>query len=198
MPTLEQVCKRIFSDPNWLVKCIVGGLLFAIPMFPLGYFYALMEKARRGEVISLPEWAEWKELFFNGVAFLAIFAILGGIPLAIGWLLSLPLSGWMGPLGRLPLIPAVLLAAPLSAAGVYRYQRRENFRDAFRLPVLLAMLERSKSRFLIPTFGLIGFLVAGFPLLPWACFIGGAAVYTYYAVVFRFLEETRKSAEFHP
>ncbi|HEY9250942.1 MAG TPA: hypothetical protein VIO38_17495, partial [Rariglobus sp.] len=68
----------------------------------------------------------------------------------------------------------------------------EEFRDAFRLPILVAMLRSTKSYFWVPTFALIGFLVAGYPLMTFTVFVGLAASWTYYTVSFRFVEESRK------
>src|SRR5579862_1547585 len=51
MPTLEQVCKRLFNDSSWFVKCVAGGLLLVVPVahfFAFGYLYELVARARRG------------------------------------------------------------------------------------------------------------------------------------------------------
>jgi hypothetical protein len=195
MPTLELVCKRMFADSAWFVKSIVGALLVLIPVvnfFAFGYIYALMEKGRRKEPIVLPDWTDWRTLFVNGLAFFVILVVLGGVPIFAAWLLSLPLAATIGPFAKLPFIPAVVLAAPLTAAGVYRFQRREDFRDAFRVPVLLAMLRAAGAHFLIPTFAFLGFLFVGSPVLPFALFLGGAMIFAYYACFFRYLEDSRR------
>ena len=111
--------------------------------------------------------------------------------LKICWLLSLPIPAVFGPFARVAMVPGLLLVAPLTAAGVYRYQRRESFRDAFRLPVLWAMLGASKFRFFVPTLAFLGLMWAGLPLLPFALFTGSAAVFTFYACFFRSLEDSR-------
>jgi hypothetical protein len=46
----------------------------------------------------------------------------------------------------------------------------------------------------VPTFALIGFIVVGLPLMTFTIFVGLAASWSYYAVSFRFVEESRKSS----
>lgn len=198
MPSLEQVCKRLFSNPSWFIKALVGAVLLIIPVahfLAFGYLYAMIEQARRGETLEFPEWGDWRRLFMNGAAAFAIFLVLGAVPILFAWLLV-----WLWPLHLLnygvfvylPLIPAVMLAGPLTAAGIYQYQKHEEFRDAFRIAILIAMLRSTKSYFWVPTFALIGFLVTGIPLMTFTVFVGLAASWTYYTVSFRFVEESRK------
>jgi hypothetical protein len=197
MPSLEQVCKRLFSDPSWFLKAIVGALFMIVPVvhfLAFGYLYAMVEQARRGEGLEFPEWGDWRRLFLNGAAAFVIFLVLGLVPIAVAWMVVWPLHILnYGAFVYLPLVPAVMLAGPLTVAGIYQYQKHEEFRDAFRLSVLIAMLRSTKSYFWVPTFALIGFLVAGYPLMTFTVFVGFAASWTYYTVSFRFVEESRKS-----
>jgi len=200
MPSLEQVCKRLFSHPAWFVKAVVGALLLIVPVvhfFAFGYLYSMIDKARRGDEIAFPEWGDWRRLFVNGVAAFVIFLILGVAPVLIAWLLTYPLRLLpvnYGAFVYLPMMPVLMLAGPLSAAGIYQHQKRGEYRDAFRLPVLIAMLRSSKGYFWVPTLALIGFMVVGCPLMTFTVFTGLAASWVYYAAYFRFVEEARKSA----
>jgi hypothetical protein len=199
MPTLELVCKRLFSDTSWFVRCIIGALLLVVPIahfFAFGYLYELIDRARRGDSLELPEWGDWRRLFTNGVAAFAIFVVLGAAPIALAWIFTCtwPLRIFSyGALVYLPLVPAVMLAGPLTAAGIYQYQKREEYADAFRVYVLAAMLRSSKARFWVPTFALVGFLAAVYPLMTFTVFVGLAASWGYYAAYYRFVEEARKS-----
>ena len=197
MPTLEQVCKRLFSDSSWFVKCVVGSLLLVVPVahfLAFGYLYELAAQARRGDSLELPDWGEWRRLFLNGVAAFVIFVVLGVVPLAVSWLLTLPLRPFaFGVFVYVPMIPGLLLAGPLTAAGLYQYQKREEYRDAFRLQVLLAMLASSKGRLFVPTFALVGFFAVGYPLMTFTIFTGLAGGWTFYAAFFRAIEESRKA-----
>ncbi|MEJ6603456.1 MAG: DUF4013 domain-containing protein [Opitutaceae bacterium] len=197
MPTLELVCKRLFADSPWFLKCIVGALLLVIPIaqfFVFGYLYALIERARRGDTVILPDWGEWKRLFYDGIVAFVIFLVLGVLPIAVAWLLTLPLRVFdFGVFVYLPMVPVVMVAGPLVVAGIYQYQKREQYADAFRFQVLGAMLRSAQSRFVLPTLALIGLLVAGYPLMTFTVFVAMAGSWTYYAATYRIIEESRRS-----
>ncbi|MFA6289751.1 MAG: DUF4013 domain-containing protein [Opitutaceae bacterium] len=200
MPSLEQVCKRLFSRPWWYIKAIIGALLLIVPVlhfFAFGYLYAMVEQARRGDEISFPEWGDWRRMFVNGVATFVIFLVLCVAPILIAWMLTYPLRVLpinYGVFVYLPLMPALMLAGPLSAAGLYQYQKRGEYKDAFRLGVLIAMLRSTKGYFWVPTLALIGLMVVGMPLMTFTVFVGLAASWVYYTAYFRFVEETRKNS----
>lgn len=197
MPTLELVCKRLFSNPAWFFRCLIGALLLIVPVahfFAFGYLYEMVARARRGDVLEFPEWDDWRRLFVNGIPAFVIFVVLGLTPIAIGWLLTWPLRGLdYGVFVNLPIVPAVLLAGPLTAASLYQYQKREEYRDAFRLWVLIAMLRSTKARLVIPTLAVLGFVIAVYPLMTFTIFIGMAAGWTFFAAFFRGIEESRKN-----
>lgn len=145
MPTLEPICKRLFSSQSSVTKCLVSGVLLAIPVahfLAFGVLYALIDQARRGQDPELPSWEGWRRLFVDGLVAFAIFVVLGAVPIAAGWIVSWPLRSLpVGPLRLVPLIPGLLIAAPLTAAGIYQYQRHKAFRAAFRLSDLAGMLQ---------------------------------------------------------
>jgi len=197
MPTIEQVCKSLFSGPTWFWKCIIGALLMVVPVahfFAFGYLYELVARARRGDSLDFPEWDDWRQMFVNGIPAFVIFLILGAVPIGLGWLLTLPLRflGY-GVFVYLPMVPAVLLAMPLTAAGIYQYQKREEYRDAFRIWLLITMIRSSRARFLIPTFAVAGFVVTGYPLMTFTIFVALAGGWSFYAAFFRAVEESRKT-----
>lgn len=197
MPTLEQVCKRLFESPSWFLKCMIGGLLLVVPgvhFFAFGYLYELLARARRGDSLEFPEWDDWRRMFVNGIPAFLIFLALGLFPIAVGWLLTFPLRFLnYGVFVYLPMVPPVLLSVPLTAAGIYQYQKREEYRDAFRLWLLVTMLRSSKARFLIPTFAVAGFIVILYPLMTFTVFVALACGWSFYAAFFRAVEESRKS-----
>ena len=202
MPALEPVCKRIFSSQPSLVKCLLGGLLLMVPVahfFAFGFLYVLIDQARRGADLELPAWSTWRRLFVDGAIAFAIFAVLGLVPGGVGWMLSWPLrSLGIGALTFVPLIPGVLLAAPLTTAGIYQYQRKKSFRAAFHLSELAGMLESTRAGFCVPTLALLGFIVIGYPLGPITVFVGLAVALPFYAACFRAIEESRKGGTRSP
>lgn len=196
MPTLEQICKRLFTETSWFARCLVGALLMAVPVahfFAFGYLYEMISRARRGLPVEFPEWHDWRRLFMEGVPAFAIFCALGLLPLGIGWALTLPLR-WLGygVFVYLPMVPAIMLAGPLTAAGIYQYQKREEYRDAFRLKVLIAMLRSTKSRFLVPSFAFIGLIAAGYPLMTFTLFVALGTAWSFFAAYFRACEDSAR------
>ena len=197
MPTIEQVCKSLFSGPTWFLKCIIGALLMVVPVahfFAFGYLYELVARARRGDSLDFPEWDDWRQMFVNGIPAFVIFLVLGAVPIGLGWLLTLPLRflGY-GVFVYLRMVPAVLLAMPLTAAGIYQYQKREEYRDAFRIWLLITMIKSSRARFLIPTFAAAGFIITVYPLMTFTIFVALAGGWSFYAAFFRAVEESRKT-----
>jgi hypothetical protein len=197
MPTLEPVCKRLFANSSSAVKCLIGGVLLPIPVanfLAFGLLYALIDQARRGEDPEWPSWSGWRRLFLDGMVAFVIFLVLGAAPICAGWVLSWPLRpAPIGLLRLLPLIPGVALAAPLTAAGIYQYQRARSFAAAFRLAELAGMLESCRSGLYVPTLAFLGFVAVGCPLMPVTLFMGMAVVFTFYAMFFRSIEESRKA-----
>lgn len=202
MPTLEQVCKRLFSGPSWFLKCVIGALLMAVPIahfFAFGYLYEVLARARRGDSLDFPDWDDWRRLFVNGIPAFLIFLVLGVLPVAIGWGLTWPLRVFnFGVFVYLPMVPALLLALPMTAAGIYQYQKREEYRDAFRIWLLITMLRSSKARFLVPTFAVAGFIATVYPLMTFTLFVALGAGWSFYAAFFRAVEESRKSGVRYP
>jgi hypothetical protein len=197
MPTLEQVCKRLFAERAWFVRCVVGALLLAFPVahfFAFGYLYELIARARRGDTLELVDWDDWRRMFVNGIPAFVIFLVLGLVPIFFGWVLTWPLRwlGW-GVFVYLPMVPFLILAGPLSAAGIYQFQKREEYRDAFRIWLLVRMLRSTKARFYLPTFAVIGFITVFYPLMTFSIFVGLAVGWSFFAAVFRAVEESRKS-----
>jgi hypothetical protein len=197
MPTLEIVCKRLFADPAWIFKWLIGALLLAVPVahfFACGYIYEIINRARRGEALELPEWDDWRRLFVNGVAAFVIFLVFTALPLGGAWLLSRPLSVLgAGVFSYMPMMPVGLLCFPLTTAGVYLYQKREDYRDAFRPWILLAMMRSAWPHLLVPTLALVGILVTGLPLLTFTVFSAFTLLGATYGAIFQRLETTLRA-----
>jgi len=197
MPTLELVCKRLFANQSSILTCLLGGALMTIPLahfLAFGLLYSLIDQARHGGNPQFPSLRGWRTLFVDGVAAFVIFLVLGGAPICAGWILSWPLQSLpIGPLRFLPLVPGALLAAPLSAAGIYQYQRRDSLAAAFRLPELAGILQSCRGGLILPTMAFLGFVAIGYPLIPFTLFTGLAAAFTFYATSFREIEESRKA-----
>jgi small-conductance mechanosensitive channel len=192
MPTLESVCKRLLSEPTWILRFLLGAILCTVPIahfLACGYIYEMVNRVRRGEPAELPEWEDWARLFHQGVAAFAIFVVFTVAPLGVAWLLTLPLrvlgAGWFG---YLPMAPVLLLCFPLTAASLYLYQKREDYRDAFRPWILARVLRSVGLALVVPTLALVGLLAVGLPLLPFTVFGGFVIAGAVYASMFREVE----------
>ncbi len=194
MPTLDQVSKRVFSDSTWPVKCLIGGLLCLVPIanvWVLGVFFRLVDQGRRAEAVHLPDWDDWGRLFVEGLQFLLIMIVYGACPIFVGWMISIPFGQFLGPLARLPIVPGLLLAAPLTAVGVYAFQRNDDLREAFQIRGLIHMLHAAGATLVAPTLAFLGAVAVGWvalPLLPFAFFVAGAVVSYFYGSTFREVE----------
>ena len=198
MPTLELICKRLFSDSSWVLKGLIGSVLILVPgahFLACGYLYELFNRARRGEPLELPEWEDWGRLFHNGVPVFVIFLVFTVAPLAVAWVFTRPLyllgAGWFS---YLPMMPVLLLCFPLTAAGIYLYQKREDYRDAFRPWVLARMLRAAGLPLVVPTLALVGLLVTGLPVLPVVIFAGAVLLGTTYIAMFHHTETALRAA----
>jgi hypothetical protein len=198
MPTLEVLGKRLFSDPTWILKCLLGAVLLAVPVahfFACGYLYEVVNRARRGEPLELPDWEDWGRLFTQGVPVFVIFLVFTVAPLALAWLLTRPLFFLgAGFFSYTPMMPVLLFCFPVTAASLYLYQKREDYRDAFRPWVLLRMLRSAGVPLVVPTLALVGILVVGLPFMTFTVFTAFTLLGATYGAVFHHVETALRAA----
>jgi hypothetical protein len=201
MVTLEQVFRRVFSDSNWLIKTVIGAFLVFVPPLALGYIYRVALMGRRGHPLELPDWDEWQALFVDGLRLCLIVLVLAFLPIFVGWLVSLPFDvlpfSWMfSPLHYMLMLPGLLLAVPLTAAGLYRYQHNYDFRQAFQLGLLFRMIGAAGTQLIVPTLAYLGFVFVVGPLIllvPYALFTGGIITSYYFARIFHQIEVSARA-----
>jgi hypothetical protein len=210
MITLEQVSRRVLTDQSWVLKTVIGAVLLVMAPFcllltlplPAGYIYRVADLGRRGLTIELPDWEGWRGMFVDGIRFLAIIGALAVLPLGVTWIMTMTLT-WLlqafpGYLAfawllYLPMVPVLLFVFPLSAASVYRFQRRGEFRDAFRMEFLFRMVVATKGRLVVPALALIGLVIVLLPIFPYALFAGGLVFFYYCALVFHGIEAAARA-----
>ncbi|MDR2664023.1 MAG: DUF4013 domain-containing protein [Puniceicoccales bacterium] len=129
-----------FSDDHLWLKVAIGVLLMFVPavnIFAFGYLYRFLRTPRYATDggVHLPEWDDWRRMFWDGLRLLA-FVILYGfgsflLSTAAEWLV---VAGSFG-LVRISwstLMPLILvLLFPLLFVGIMQYQRSESFRELF-------------------------------------------------------------------
>ena len=202
MRDIEQVCRKIFSDPQFVAKFLVGGLLSFIPVvniLVLGYLYRYAKQVRDRDDLVLPEWRDWQRLIIDGLRFLVILSLFFAIPVALGWLLSwmlvlaLGLMG-LGVLAYVPLGLTLFVSPPLTVGALYQYQCRRKFEDLARLDVLFGMMKAGLSHMILPALAFAGLLLVGLPLYGFAFFLGFIVLISYYTSLFLHLEKEGKIA----
>ena len=141
MPSLEAVCGRLFGRPGWMPKVLMGGALCFIPilnLFAFGYLLEYARRLRQSNHWDLPDWTDYDvvTLFISGLRFLLLLLAYVGIPLLIGWLLSMVMLGLsfglLAIIAYFPLAIACLAAPFLFLASLRVYLDDGIFSDAFQ------------------------------------------------------------------
>lgn len=67
------------SDPNWIKKVLIGGLLFLVPIIGWlivgGYYIRTIQRISGGVDTPLPEWDQWGEDLVRGLKLAGIMII---------------------------------------------------------------------------------------------------------------------------
>ncbi len=167
---------------------MLGVLFSIIPManfVAFGYFYRLFLQGKRQEEISLPEWSDWKELFFDGLKCFLVVSLFAFIPIAVISALASILP-WDSEsyLSHLPRYPAYFFAGPLSCSALYLYTLTGDFKSCFNFQAIGVLLKKGAKGYWVPTLALLGLVL----MIPFAYFIGGV-------VYFYLMGQTLKSLE---
>ncbi len=194
MPTIEQVTKRLFSDKNWLKKCLIGGILSypIIHILSFGYLYRIFEAGKRGREFELSEWDDWKELIVDGLKLFIISLIFAVIPIGI-CLTIIDFIGSAISVFRVLWVPVVFLVGPAVCAALYLFLVRGEFKDCLNFPALGILLQKGATKYAVPTLAFVGMqqlvVLSGlWVLLPFIFFFGGVVYFYIMARVFRSLE----------
>jgi len=193
MPSFDAVVRRLFSQPGWTSKALLGGALCFVPVvnfLSFGYLleYAFRVKGTRN--LDLPEWNElgWGDLFFRGLQFAAVFALTFLLPLLVGWLLSSLLDlltmGILGYIAYAPLGIMAFVAPPLFLASLHLYVRDGLFSDVWNLSELFRLMAAAAKPLLIPTLAFWGLMTLGLALYGFAFFLGSWVLIAYSTALF--------------
>ncbi len=204
MPRIEDLWGKLFPDPKFGKKILIGGFLTFIPIvffFPFGYLYRYSLQVRQKGEFLLPDWKNWPGLFRDGFIFFVLWLLLNGVPLVAAFflffllrsffvLLQLPLLGWI--VGYLP-VTAVLLAAPvLFATGLYRYQKRRQFKDLLPWRGFCRQALAGLPCKVVPTLALTGLTAAGWSIYGFTLFAGALFYLPYLNLIYIRLEQEQE------
>lgn len=192
MPSLEDVFQKIFSDPQWLRKTIIGGLLLlsvlGIP-WVFGYFYRYAWQIRARGVLTLPEWNAWEKLLVSGCRTLIVAALYVFLPwLVLGAIVMLVVA-FLGPFGMpfamgMHSVLWLILPPAFVAALVVLLRTSGDWRSVLAVRVVMQMVWENWRKIILPIFAFTGFLVVGAPVFTFAFFLGTNVFIAYLLLVF--------------
>ena len=197
MPSFDAVIRRLFGQPGWTSKALLGGALCFVPVVNLLAFGYLMEYAfrlRATRELDLPEWNDlgWRDLFVRGLFFAAIFLGTFALPLFFGWVLSRVLDtltfGLLGYLSYVPLGLMGFVAPALFLASLHLYVREGMFADAWNLRELLRLAVAGARTLIIPSLAFWGLMALAWPVYGFAFFLGTWVMISYSTALFLSLE----------
>ena len=128
-----------FSEDKWIIKLLIGGLFFFIPVvnfLSIGYLMRILKATSEGKEPSLPEWGEWENLFKEG-AFGFLIGLIYGIGISVVFILLsfltiIPIIGCVFSLIQLLLMTIIAFLFPAWVLlSMIKYMQSGNFNDAF-------------------------------------------------------------------
>ena len=188
MPSLEAVCTRLFGRPGWIPKVLLGGGLSFIPglnLFALGYLFIYGRQLRRSGRVDLPEWSEmnWPELFICGLRLFGLLILYIGLPMLVGWIVSLLLYfltfGLLGVVAYFPLAICGFFSPMFFLSAFMAYLKHEEFRDAFQIRILAQEVLSGWKPLALPVVAFWGIFLLAIPLYGLSFFIGAWVLIAY-------------------
>ena len=188
MPSLEAVCTRLFGRPGWIPKVLLGGGLSFIPglnLFALGYLFIYGRQLRCSGRVDLPEWSEmnWPELFICGLRLFGLLILYIGLPMLVGWIVSLLLYfltfGLLGVVAYFPLAICGFFSPMFFLSAFMAYLKHEEFRDAFQIRILAQEVLSGWKPLALPVVAFWGIFLLAIPLYGLSFFIGAWVLIAY-------------------
>jgi len=191
MVSVEQVWRKAFKTPGCWPKLLIGSLVMLIPIvniFAMGYLYRTTALVKSGAPFIYSDWDRRKDLFIDGLKFLVLAIVWLGIPMFLGYFVSLMVSVVSYELGRIALMISIPIGIQLFSSSLYRYQNFESFKDAMDLPLILKVYMRTISYGLLPLLGFCGILWILGPLSVLVLFIISLVILVYFTSLYRAIE----------
>jgi uncharacterized membrane protein YhdT len=154
-------------------------------------------RVRGTRELNLPEWrdTQWRELFYRGLQFVAMFVVTFIVPLLAGWLVSRMLDiltlGMLGFMAYLPLGLMGLVAPLLFLASIHLYVKDGLFSDAWNIRHLLLLAMAGARPMTLPCLAFWGLMALFWPVYGFAFFIGFLALIAYSTALFLSLRTDR-------
>lgn len=143
MLKFETLFLKLIQSPKFLLTFLIGGLLCFVPIlhfFAFGYLFFLTKKIATEGSFEYPEWTDFPNLFIKGIELTAISIIFLILPfLLFKGMQSLLDSIGLSALSSLLSAFLFLIAMPILASVLYRYQTSNDMRSLFNLSELFQM-----------------------------------------------------------
>jgi len=154
----------------------------------MGYLYRTTALVKSGAPFIYSDWDRRKDLFIDGLKFLVLAIVWLGIPMFLGFFVSLMVRVVSNELGRIALMISIPIGIQLFSSSLYRYQNFESFKDAMDLPLILKVYMRTISYGLLPLLGFCGILWILGPLSVLVLFIISLVILVYFTSLYRAIE----------
>ncbi len=195
MPIFEEVCSRVLRQPRFWMKMFVGGLLSFLPglnLFAFGYLYRISHLAQTRGLVALPEWSDWRGLFFDGIKFAVVWLIYWLLPL----LLALGVSALFAMIGfgalAYTIVSIMFVFSPIVfGAALYRFNHRGDFSDLLDVILIIRMSYLAFPRQLFPAFFFFGVFALCPALYGFSLFVGFTLLIFQTGLSFRSVEHNR-------
>ncbi len=143
MLKFETLFLKLIHSPKFLLTFLIGGLLCFVPIlhfFAFGYLFFLTKKIATEGSLEYPDWTDFPNLFIKGIELTAISIIFLILPfLLFKGMQSLLDSIGLSALSSLLSAFLFLIAMPILASVLYRYQTSNDIRSLFDLSELFQM-----------------------------------------------------------
>lgn len=143
MLKFETLFLKLIQSPKFFLTFLIGGLLCFVPIlhfFAFGYLFFLTKKITTEGSFEYPEWTDFPNLFIKGIELTAIGIIFLILPfLLFKGMQSLLDSIGLSALSSLLSAFLFLIAMPILASVLYRYQTSDDIRSLFDLSELFQM-----------------------------------------------------------
>jgi len=187
MASIETISERIFREEDAWKKLLIGGALvlsiFGIPV-AFGYLFAYAFNLQKRADAPLPDWDQWRRMFFVGWHALAVYALWLGAPVVTAWLITMLFgltSAVFLAVGWLAMGLAYVVGLAMAAAALIHYQREQDLRSLIDAERIFLPLEQHWKALILPGVAWYGLMMIGRPLLPFTFFLG-MVLYLAYAI----------------
>jgi len=154
---LERAFKYPFTDKNWIIKTLLGGIILIIPILNFvlfGFVYKILKdikENRQGD--TLPDFSEFAELFTKGLPLVAIigaytflFILFWGIVILLG---LIPIIGCLAIILWPVLILTLVVFPDLLGIALCRFTEHGDISEAFNMKSIFEEFKKKANDYII-------------------------------------------------